>query len=621
MRYERFRAFRCALLGSTVCIAVGLIAASAPAAVAPSWLSPVDISAPSQDFFFQPQIALDADGEAVAVWARWEQASDSSVVEASARPTGGEWAAPIDLSVPGVNAGSPRLAMDSRGDAVAVWRQSDTLGSAQLAESAVRPAGGVWQAPAQISGSAQNTEDEDIAVSAEGEAVAVWNSQGVVQAAVRSFGGEWGAPVDVSTPGGNALDPEVGMDPQGETVVVWEGEGLDGVAQSSVRPVSGSWQAPVTISEQGISSPHVAIDTGGEAFAVWDVNKGSVEGSVLPVGGSWQVPTQLSTPGEIAAYSQVAVDARGDAFAVWYDESGGPSMTGEGYVVQSAERPAGSDWDAPTAISFPTAGQGGRVLWSAPEVAVGANGDAAVVWALSDGSDYIVQSAVRPAGGSWQSSQPLSSFSEDAGYPEIAVDSCGNVAAVWDSSAGGENDVVQAAGYDAACAPLKGSSNPAAGVVRQALGRSAATTLTPANPPVLTHATMTRARFRVARANSIASDRAHNHASSQPSIHFTLSSTAKLTITIMRVAPGARRDAMCVALRPRSRRNRLVDCRQTLFVATLVRPVERAGADSMAFSGHIGRRTLSPGSYETVLVASNAAGLSQPVTLTFEIVR
>jgi hypothetical protein len=57
------------------------------------------------------------------------------------------------------------------------------------------------------------------------------------------------------------------------------------------------------------------------------------------------------------------------------------------------------------------------------------------------------------------------------------------------------------------------------------------------------------------------------------------------------------------------------------MVGTLTRTSEPAGADKLPFSGRIGHRTLNPGGYRMTLTASNAAGNSQPVTLTFLIVR
>src|SRR5262249_40307259 len=88
------------------------------AAAAPAWLQRHDLSAHGEDAA-APRIALDAAGDAVAVWRRFDGAD--YVIQSAARPAGGSWSAPVDLSAPGEEAQSPQLAVDAAGDAVAVW--------------------------------------------------------------------------------------------------------------------------------------------------------------------------------------------------------------------------------------------------------------------------------------------------------------------------------------------------------------------------------------------------------------------------------------------------------------------------------------------------------------------
>jgi hypothetical protein len=50
------------------------------------------------------------------------------------------WLAPVDLSAPGQNAGRPQVAVDHAGDAVAVWNRFS--GGKEIVQAATRPAGG-----------------------------------------------------------------------------------------------------------------------------------------------------------------------------------------------------------------------------------------------------------------------------------------------------------------------------------------------------------------------------------------------------------------------------------------------------------------------------------------------
>jgi chitodextrinase len=631
-------------------------------------------------------VVVDAQGEAIAVWTHFEAAEERSVVEVAARPAGGEWQVPTRLSLAGQNAFSPEIGIDPEGEAVAVWRQS-TGESAQFAEAAVRPAGGAWQQPVQLSPN-PDALDVSVAVGSQGDAVAVWDTGHTVWSSMRMAGGAWQSPVDLSPPEDAALVPQVALDPQGEAVVVWEGEGLFGVVQSVAGMVGGAWGPPVTLSGRGATAPHVGVDAAGEAIAVWDLatdTSGVVQGASRPVGGSWEAPVQLSTLGETAAYSQVTVDAQGDASAIWYDETAGPSMSGEGYVVQSASRAAGAAWQTPVALSGPGGGQGGPVLGGNPEIAVNPRGDLVAVWSQSNGSDYSVRGAVRKADGPWQEASSLSSVDQDAGYPQLAVDPRGNAVAVWESSEGSEGeDVVQASGYDATGPQLEGLTIPATGVAGQplwfsvspldvwstlaatnwsfgddttaigtfvthtyvapgtyevnisstdALGSTTsafrqivieqAATTKPSSPmiaPTLSAGRLTHSRFRVSRGRRRVSRRVHDQAPLGTSFQFFLSDAAKVTISIARIVPGQRRDRRCIARVPRHRHRHAVGCSTTLVVGTLTRSTESGGRDSVAFNGRIGRRVLTRGSYEAVLTASNEGGSSKPLTLKFTVV-
>ena len=137
-------------------------------------------------------------------------------------------------------------------------------------------------------------------------------------------------------------------------------------------------------------------------------------------------------------------------------------------------------------------------------------------------------------------------------------------------------------------------------------------------PPVITRASLSNRRFRVAQqATAISAAKAPLGTS----FHFTLSAAAKLQITITHSAAGLRHGDSCLAPSARLRRAHAKRCTRTLTVGALTRAREHAGADKIAFSGRIGRRALSNGAYGAVLEAGNTGGRSKPVKLSFTIVR
>ena len=115
----------------------------------------------------------------------------------------------------------------------------------------------------------------------------------------------------------------------------------------------------------------------------------------------WLPPLGISETGEHAGMPHVVLDAAGDATAVW------ERWDGEDTVVESAYRPAGGSWQAPTDLSQ----EGEEVIQSgeddaySPRLAVDAAGDTTVVWARSAGTNKIlIQAVYRPAGGAWRCS-------------------------------------------------------------------------------------------------------------------------------------------------------------------------------------------------------------------------
>jgi hypothetical protein len=131
---------------------------------------------------------------------------------------------------------------------------------------------------------------------------------------------------------------------------------------------------------------------------------------------------------------------------------------------------------------------------------------------------------------------------------------------------------------------------------------------------------LTNKRFRVGRSSTATFARLRR-APVGTSFRFKLAAAATVKVTITRSAAGLRRGRRCVAPSAKLRRARARRCTRTIVVGVLTRANMRTGADRIAFSGRIGRRPLRPGAYRAVLRASNAAGRSAPVALTFLVVR
>jgi len=438
--------------------------AAAPAQAAPRWLPPSDLSAAGRDAE-APQVAVAPAGDVVAVWSRFD--GSNTIVQAAVRPAGGSWMPPEDLSVAGRDAEEPDVAIDAAGNAVAIWRRHD--GSKYIVQTATRPAGGAWQQAIDLSVAGQTAKEPRLAVNGTGDAVAVWTRHDgldfVAQAATRAAGGSWQSPDDISLPGQDAEEPQVAIDPAGDAVAVWSRyDGSRFVVQSARRVAGGAWQGALDVSVAGqhAEEPQVAIDPAGNAVAVWsrfDGAKDVVQAAVQAPGGGWGPGADLSPAGQNASEPQVAIDPAGNAVAVWLRENS-PTE-----VIQSSSRPAGGSWEP--AVPLSAAGNDAE----APQVSLDPDGNALAVWSRTDATPRVIEAAERPASGGWHAPSVISVIGRNSNEPQVASDSGGNDVAVW-SRENGANTIVQAAAFDGAGPLLRSLSVPAAGTVDRTLSFS-----------------------------------------------------------------------------------------------------------------------------------------------------
>ena len=123
--------------GLLLLLVFGALFGPASAIAAPTWLAPSQLSS-SKEGLNSPDLAMDARGNSVAVWSAPE-GSAVERIEASVRPAGGSWSGPVPLSAGGVKAQDPQVAVDDAGDATVVWSQEE--GSATVLRSVTMSAG------------------------------------------------------------------------------------------------------------------------------------------------------------------------------------------------------------------------------------------------------------------------------------------------------------------------------------------------------------------------------------------------------------------------------------------------------------------------------------------------
>lgn len=247
-----------------------------------SFEAPRTLSAAGQSAF-SPQVAQDEAGNVLVVWHRADASGGCCLrVQAIARAADDDFGSGQlvqTLSEPGQNASRPRIAVAPDGEATVVWTRNDgaNLRVQAAARSAAAAAGTPgFLPPVDLSAAGEEAMSPHAAIDPGGNAVAVWTRHdGVVdrvQAAARPRGGSFGPPQTISAAGSESSQPHVALGPEGEALAVWQTEGgTSSRIQAAIRPPGGGFGPDESISaaNQSASGPRVVRDSAGNAAAVW----------------------------------------------------------------------------------------------------------------------------------------------------------------------------------------------------------------------------------------------------------------------------------------------------------------------------------------------------------------
>ena len=409
-------------------VAGGLVAASnPPVSAAPTWLPDETVSGPAFSLTVNARVAVDRFGNSTAVWG--QVALGVGRVQASHRPAGGKWSAPLTISDPARFAQGPDVVVDDFGTVTAAWLAAGAGGANQI-ESARLPLGGSWSSPTLV-GVAELVGPR-LAVDDAGTVTAVWleyRSRYIVRTSSIAPGGTWTVGKDLSDTTVGSSGAQVAVDPAtGAAVAVWQTfDGTFSLIYASRRPPNGTWSSAQLVSEAGqnaSNTPQVTIDGQGTAtvlFGKYFSGHYETYWSSAPSAGPWSTPLALSKPGDPVADFVVTSTSGGEAIATWRQFVGGK------YVVFVSTRPAGGAWTAALPLSN---GIGDAASLGA---GTGPGGTAYVLWHWNPGTGTKLQLAQRPPGGPW--SAPLDVAPESTPMLDpvhsIGVDDGGDLAVAY----------------------------------------------------------------------------------------------------------------------------------------------------------------------------------------------
>lgn len=278
---------------------------------------------------------------------------------------------------------SAKIAIDSKGNAIAAWGRTTGKGAA-----------------------------EDIWVSVYNHAVRVWSGP------VKISGGE------------NASRPMVAMDPSGYGVLVWE-EGFPSQIVSRTLTSEGVWTPPLSESPQWICPsihaqmlPQIEIDAAGHAVAIWMEISGRmhcIQSARKPIEAAWIDLGMISSGKKKALLCTVkplALNSKGEGIAVW-EEINSQSGAGEIHGAHFVD----GKWTLPFAIAAEDQRRARN-----PSAGIDENGNAVIVW----NQDHTIQSKTLINGLLATSSLPVSNPAFLSDHPRVGVDAAGNAVAVFE---------------------------------------------------------------------------------------------------------------------------------------------------------------------------------------------
>ena len=343
------------------------------------------------------------------------------------------------------------VAFYGKGEAIVVWLQSEIIFTSRYS-----PNSG-WETPEVVTENVstenfldihfKKNQKPEVAVDKEGNAIVVWVSNipkydyptGITYtfrtyARRLNIEGDWGNEEEISSNSGNTAIPKIAMDSMGNASVTWfQGNcGCGNIVQSIYYDTNLGWGQTKVINfatnQQYSQSPDdLLFDLNDKAFLV-----GGTRYSQMDENFNWETSKTIST--EMSEFSEVSLsmDGNGNIFAIW--KALIPRLSTSAVQILSSRFEPGVGWSENDILN---AGRD-RVVSSDPRIATNKNGDAVAIWRQKDNVDKAIFHEARIArfiaGEGWQQSKSLAKLDKDLLTADVAIDSEGNIAAIWNTS-------------------------------------------------------------------------------------------------------------------------------------------------------------------------------------------
>jgi hypothetical protein len=337
-----------------------------------------------------PEVDMDGSGNAIVVWHQHDGLVEN--IWANRYLVGIGWGTPTIVENDDTgDAFGPQIAVDATGNATAVWYQND--GALDHAWGNRYVVGVGWGTPALIeTENLGNVKETQVANDGNGNAMAVWTQNDGIRDNIWAnryiVGFGWGTASLIETDNlAGAGDPQVGMDAAGNALAIWQQDtGAIWNVWSNRFDIGSGWGTPELIENDNSGDalrPQIAGEESGDALATWQQDDGSdtnIWASRYDVGSGWGTPVLLENENTGNAIDpKPALDGKGNAvvvFGIW---------SGSEWNIWSNQFNSMTGWGTATIIETENAGNAFR-----PEVSMDASGNAISVWYQDDGLRFNI---------------------------------------------------------------------------------------------------------------------------------------------------------------------------------------------------------------------------------------
>jgi hypothetical protein len=387
-----------------------------------------------------PQVATAADGTATAVW--YVTTDTTQLVQARRIATDGTLGPVLDLSASDDLSSAPRVAVGTDGAAIVVWQRHDASGY-HATMRRIAADGTLAPASVDLSPSGANAYNPDVAISANGTAVATWTRFdspdaccSIVQAVRVASNGSLGSVLDLSASGQNADAQRVAVADDGSATVAWRRQDNTQIYIAQAAHISPtdtvSSLGDLSDTGQGAQTPVVAMQGDGVAEVAWQRFAGNslrIQARHVAANQTVGSLTNLSADDGDASNPDIETNPQGGFRATWQ------RLAGANSVVQSADIDSSGNEGAVLDLSSMS------VDGAAPGIAFAPSGDALVTWQTGSTTPRI-QSRTIPASGSPGPVQNLTGTGSSS-TPAVVLDAGGNSTVVWTQATGGGTPIAR----------------------------------------------------------------------------------------------------------------------------------------------------------------------------------